>query len=94
MFGTGAGGDRRAMAVPIAFQSAPAGVLLAIEVVADASGLRTATMAALTKIDLLKPIGSCLTTPAAKHASGNCICQDPSYVAAFSSKYLTSSAVI
>jgi hypothetical protein len=86
-FGTGAGGDRGAMAVPMAFQSALAGVLLAVEIVADAAMLRTTAMAPLTKINLLKPLGSRLVEPAAKHKSGQCICQDDTYRAAYQRKY-------
>jgi hypothetical protein len=86
-FGNGAGGDRGAMAVPLAFQSALAGVLLAVEIVADAANLRTAALAPLTKINLLKPLGSRLVEPAAKHKSGQCICQDDTYRAAYQRKY-------
>lgn len=88
-FGPTAGGDRGALAVPMAFQSALAGVLLAVEIVADAASLRAATMHPVTKIDLLRPLGRYLTEPAAKHLSGRCICQDATYLAVYDQKYAT-----
>jgi hypothetical protein len=86
-FGTNQGGHRGEMAVPMAFQSALAGVLLAVEILADAAPLRTLPMLPLTKINLLKPLGQCLTEPAQKHASGRCLCQDPIYLDAYQRKY-------
>lgn len=87
LFGTPSGGDRGSMAVPMAFQSALAGILLAGEIVADAICLRGTTMPTTTKVDLLRPLPGRITVPMAKHASGRCICQDPTYIRAFRSKY-------
>lgn len=86
-FGTSRGGDRGAVAVPMAFQSAFAGVLLAAEIVADSSSLRTLPMQPVTKINLLKPLGRYLMEPTAKHHSGRCLCQDKSYISAYRLKY-------
>jgi hypothetical protein len=83
-------GDRGATAVPMAFQSALAGVLLAAEVVADVGLLRTRSMLPVTKMNVLRPLGRHLTEPAGKHRSGRCLCQDPTYVAAYGAKWATS----
>jgi hypothetical protein len=74
-------------AVPMAFQSVLAGVLLAAELVADSAPLRTVSMPPLTKMNLLAPIGSQLLEPAVKHASGRCLCQDHSYRRAYRKKF-------
>lgn len=86
-FGRPAKGKRGEMAVPMAFQSALAGVLLAVELVAARSALRRAMMRPLTKVDLLKDIGGPLQEPAAKHRSGRCICQDSFFVTEYGRKY-------
>jgi hypothetical protein len=78
---------RGEMSVPMAFQSALAGVLLAAELVADSAPLRTCSMLPLTKMNLLAPIGSQLLEPAVKHASGRCLCQDQSYQRAYRKKF-------
>lgn len=73
--------------VPMAFQSALAGILLAAEIVAHAGGLRSAQPATTTRINLLGPMTAYLSYPVAKHASGLCICQDDAYVTAYRAKY-------
>ncbi len=80
-------GERGAAAVPMAFQSAMAGVLLAAEILAVQHPIRTARMPPLTTIDLLKRMGPILKGPAAKHHSGRCLCQDPVFVSAYRAKY-------
>ncbi len=87
-FGASRGGDRGAAAVPMAFQSALAGVLLAAEIVAEVAPLRTGSLQPVTKMNLLRPIGRYLTEPAVKHGSGRCLCQDPCYVSAFQAKWV------
>jgi hypothetical protein len=78
--------------VPMAFQSALAGILLAAELVIDAGGLREAPLPARTEVDLLRlrvedgPLLR-LNTPATKHPSGRCICQDDVYRRAYSAKH-------
>jgi hypothetical protein len=82
----GAGAERQAQ-VPMAFQSALAGIMLAAELVLHASGLRAVPLPARTEIDLLRPIGGVLSSPDTKHRSGHCICQDPDYIRAYQAKY-------
>ena len=84
-------GAERATEVPVAFQSALAGILLAAELVLDAAGLRSAQMPARTEIDMRRPLGTHLQVPAAKHPSGRCLCQDPVYMEAYRRKYLSAS---
>lgn len=73
--------------VPLAFQSALAGILLASEIVLHRNGLRKQTLPTSTTIDLLKPLGSHFSFPQRKHLSGKCICQDADFVATYKSKY-------
>ncbi len=73
--------------VPMAFQSALAGLLLASELVAHASGVKQAPPPVTSKIDLLHPLGMYLSLPATKDRHGRCICQDPDYIAAYQAKY-------
>lgn len=81
------GGNHQMAAVPLAFQSTLAGVMLAAELVAHAGGLRPPAFPATTKINLLRPLGSHLSLHIRKHRSGYCICQDADYVNAYSGKY-------
>lgn len=83
------GGNLRSQTtgVPLAFQSALAGIMLAAELVAHAGGLRHEAHPTTTKIDLLRPLGLYLSLPAKKEPSGWCICQDPDYVNAYREKY-------
>jgi hypothetical protein len=74
--------------VPMAFQSALAGIMLAAELVVHAGKLRKEPLPAMTKIDLLQPLGKYLSINAKKHSSGFCICQDPDYISAYKNKYL------
>jgi molybdopterin/thiamine biosynthesis adenylyltransferase len=84
------GGDYRNASqaeVPMAFQSALAGIMLAAEIVVDAGGFRPAPLPTMTKSDLLRPLGNDLSIPAAKHPSGQCICQDSDYISVYQNKY-------
>jgi molybdopterin/thiamine biosynthesis adenylyltransferase len=76
----------RGTEVPMVFQSALAGVLLASVMVADAAGL-SGPVGTKTVIDLLKPLGTSLTIPTAKHPSGRCICQDADYQRVFRDRH-------
>ena len=72
--------------VPMAFQSALAGVLLAVEIVAQ--GLSQPRPAETkTAIDLLRPLTPVLLQPRGKAPLGNCICQDDDYRDAWQAKY-------
>lgn len=81
------GGTRQAEAVPLAFQSALAGIMLASELIAHAGRLKEMPPPVTTKIDLLRPLPPYLSHPASKHPSGRCICQDSDYVARYQAKY-------
>jgi molybdopterin/thiamine biosynthesis adenylyltransferase len=72
--------------VPMAFQSALAGILLAAAVVADSAAYAEPAGTKAT-IDLLRPLGTHLTVPVAPHKSGRCICQDPDYREAYANKH-------
>ena len=73
--------------VPMAFQSALAGLLLAREIVMVAKGERLPT-GTTVRLNLLRPLTPHIVTPAKKHPSGRCICQDTDYVNAYRKKYL------
>ncbi|RWA51109.1 hypothetical protein AU476_25315 [Cupriavidus sp. UYMSc13B] len=82
----GEGGTPRAdVHVPLAHQSALAGVLLAAAAVRHALG--GAAQSRITQLDVLKPLPVELTRPAAKHPSGQCICQDQDYKQVYAAKY-------
>ena len=87
LFATPAAGERGATAVPMAFQSALAGILLAAEIVNEAASLRSEVVTPVTKIDLLRPLGTKLGEPSAKHVSRRCICHDPIYLETYARKY-------
>lgn len=78
-----------AIEVPMAFQSALAGILLAAEIVATRLGLRRRSLPTKTTIDLLRPIPRILNFPAQKNVSAKvrCICQDNDYVSVYKRKY-------
>jgi hypothetical protein len=84
---------QRRVEVPMAFQSALAGVFLAAELVAKGAGLKHFPPPVTTKINLLRPLGPYLSLPTTKHPSGNCICQDADYVSAFKQKYQNGDAL-
>lgn len=79
--------SQRAVQVPMAFQSALAGTLLAAELVAKAAGLKSCPPPVTTKLDLLRPLGPYLSFSEAKASAGCCICQDADYIDAFKQKY-------
>jgi molybdopterin/thiamine biosynthesis adenylyltransferase len=79
--------NRGVAEVPMAFQSALAGIMLAGELVAHAAGIRQSPPPVTTTIDLLRPLGSYMSMPITKHTSGLCICQDPDYREAYRAKY-------
>jgi hypothetical protein len=72
--------------VPLAHQSALAGVLLAAALLRNAEqGLPEMTTA--TRIDVLRPLGSHLTLPARVAGDGRCICEDADFRSAYDGKY-------
>jgi len=48
---------------------------------------RSTSEAEATRIDLMRPLGTRLTTPLAKDARGICICQDPLYKEIYDEKW-------
>jgi hypothetical protein len=85
-------GAERLAEVPMAFQSALAGILLAAEVVLDATGLRALTGVGVptrTEINLLRQLGRHPSSPERKHPSGRCLCEDEDYIQGFHAKYVT-----
>lgn len=78
------GSPRQDVHVPLAHQSALAGVLAA----ARAAVLRPDDTTLVTRVNVLGPINPAyLTQPAAKDPRGICICQDPDYVATYRAKH-------
>lgn len=73
--------------VPLAHQSALAGILLAARLINDlgtSTDIRTATT---TRLNPLASVGSETTQPLAKDQRGICICQDPDYQDAWAAKW-------
>lgn len=64
------------MEVPLAHESAMAGVLLAAEVIIESLALRTKPIEPLTKINLMQPLHQYLREKEEKHYSGRCLCHD------------------
>jgi hypothetical protein len=75
--------------VPMAFQSALAGVMLAAEVAASTPGVRAGQPATRSVADLMRPLPRRITFPMLKGAPGpvRCICQDPDYVEVYRTKH-------
>ena len=71
--------------VPLAHQSALAGVLLAAAGVR--MGLSGRVDSVVTRYDVLKPQKRFQVSPAAKHAGERCICQDADYREVYRRKY-------
>jgi molybdopterin/thiamine biosynthesis adenylyltransferase len=71
--------------VPMAFQSAMAGMMLAAELVKHASDWKSGEVT--TKLNLMRRLGECLSERQEKTADGSCLCQDLDYVAAYRAKY-------
>lgn len=72
--------------VPMAFQSALAGIMLAADLVKHSAGFPMSPTTS-TRVNLLRPLGSHLHDPKAKDSSGRCICSDEDFVAAYRLKY-------
>jgi len=79
------GTPRADVHVPLAHQSALAGLLLAASAVRHSLG--GARGSRITQLDVLKPVPTEVTRPAAKHPSGMCICQDLDYRRVYETKY-------
>ena len=81
---------RQELHVPLAHQSALAGVLLAAALARRAVGRSTETTLT-TRVDLARPLGDFLTQPTLKARTGLCICEDQDYVSAYLAKFGLSS---
>lgn len=84
-----AGSTPRDLQVPLAFQSAFAGVILAAEAVRDVLTRGTERRTRVRRLDVLNPV--CDTAPqfALKAGNGLCICEDPDFISVYREKYAT-----
>jgi hypothetical protein len=80
------GTPRQELHVPLAHQSALAGVLLAAALARRATTPMDENTL-ITRIDILGGLGQYLTQPALRRGDGLCICEDPDYVAVYGHKY-------
>jgi Prokaryotic E2 family C/ThiF family len=80
------GAPHQQVHVPLAHQSALAGVLLASRVTAHALGC-SPKQTNVTRLDVLAPVTEFATQPAQKDPRGICICQDAIYTEAYGLKY-------
>jgi molybdopterin/thiamine biosynthesis adenylyltransferase len=87
------GNHKAAPVVPMAFQSALAGIMLAAELVKHAAGTPTASKTA-TRVNLLRQLGTHLNDPRAPDHSGRCICSDKDFLKAYRHKYADNEAPI
>lgn len=80
---------RNAIEVPMAFQSALAGVLLAGEIVATRLALQRRALPTKTTLDLMRPVAKMLNFSVSKNnaAGVRCICQDRDYITVYVEKY-------
>jgi molybdopterin/thiamine biosynthesis adenylyltransferase len=86
MIGLTGTGNAGTAIVPMAFQSALAGLSLAADLVKHAAGLPVPSATA-TRINLLRPLAPVLADPHARDTSGRCICCDEDFVVAYHRKY-------
>lgn len=70
--------------VPLAHQSALAGILLAAALISEAS---TPPTTQVTRIDVLGPVSEFATQPLLKNEGAHCICDDSDYRSAYQEKY-------
>jgi len=84
---------RQEVHVPLAHQSALAGVLLGAALLGRAVG-KVVETTMTTRIDVAKPIGDFLTQPTLKGSTGLCICEDPDYVRAYQVKFGSVNSVV
>ena len=77
----------REQQVPLTFQSALAGLLLAGETMRDVLNAGAHRKTLVRRLDVMRPIGEPSMQPSLKAGTGNCICEDPDFVAAYRNKY-------
>ena len=73
--------------VPLAFQSALAGMLLAAETVRDVLTAGVQRKTVVRRVDVLRRLGDSSPQPALKAGTGRCICEDRDFVATYRTKY-------
>lgn len=76
--------------VPMAFQSALAGILLAAELIIDSTAVRVEPLPTISRIDLLRELPDHISSKRAKDSGGRCLCQDRDYQEVYTEKYRTS----
>ena len=83
-------GDGSDIQVPMAFQSALAGVMLAAEVVASSPGVRGTQPGTRTVVDLMRRLPSYVTSQVLKGIPGQarCICEDADWQEAYHEKFI------
>jgi len=85
------GQPRQDVHVPLAHQSALAGVLLAAALVRRIETAEASTTQ-VTRVNVLRPVGQDLTQIAAVTGDGRCICEDDDYRAVFEQKWKSDSS--
>lgn len=78
--GSGSAATQHSLEVPLAFESALAGILLAAEVVIECQALREGAFPIISQINLLRPLSNYIKEDQKKHHSKRCICQDEMFV--------------
>lgn len=85
----GAGGrPRDEVHVPLAHQSALAGVLLAAAAVRQATA-GPPDVTRVTRLNVLRPVGMSLSQPSRRRGDRRCICEDRDFVDAYNAKWQT-----
>lgn len=79
-------GVTREIHVPLAHQSALAGVLLAARLARVAAGLGVQETR-VARVDVQRPLGWEIDQPALRSSDGRCLCEDPDYVMTYRTKY-------
>jgi hypothetical protein len=80
--------DPNSAEVPMAFQSALAGILMTASALARASESRH-KFATITQLDLLQQLPAIVSHPRKKDHAVNCICKDKDFIAVYKAKYRT-----
>lgn len=80
------GAPTRELHVPLAHQSALAGVLLAARFTRHAAGLRSPITESL-RVDVMRDVTPAAPTPMAPDPRGICLCQDDDYIDAYREKW-------
>lgn len=78
--------------VPLAHQSALAGVLLAASLASTRMASPSPGTTDITRIDILRQIGAVTTQPAAARRDGRCLCEDADFRAVYEAKWSAETA--